>query len=174
MSLLKPLLRLRQGLVKLLEIAIMLALGLLVVDVVWQVVSRYVLRSPSRWSEELATMLLIWVSLLGASVAYARKAHLGVDYLVLKLDKSARCAVEIAVHLLVGFFAVSVMILGGLTLVERTLSLHQLSPAMGIEMGYVYSVVPISGAFFVIFALEMIAESWVGLRDGETTPEGSA
>lgn len=170
----KLLKRLRDGLVKLLEVGIIFALGFLVVDVVWQVFTRYVMRSPSRWTEELATMLLIWASLLGASLAYARKAHLGVDVIVMRLETASRCLVEVAVHLLVAFFAVAVMIMGGATLVSRTLSLHQLSPAIGIEMGYVYLVVPISGIFFLIFAVEMIAESLATLRAGEPKLEGQS
>jgi len=165
MMLMTVLMRARNALVRLLEVAIIVALGFLVLDVVWQVFTRFVLRSPSRWTEELATMLLIWVSVLGASLAYARKAHLGVDALVNRLDAPSRRLVEIAAHALVAFFAVSVLIAGGMTLVTRTLSLRQLSPAMGIEMGYVYLVLPISGVFFLIFAIEMIAESVVGLRE---------
>ncbi len=71
----------RKGLVKLLEWAVMFVTGFLVIDVMWQVFTRYnPLMHPSKWTEELARMLLIWVSLMGASLAFERKGHLGVDY----------------------------------------------------------------------------------------------
>ncbi|MCK4758607.1 MAG: TRAP transporter small permease subunit, partial [Candidatus Aminicenantes bacterium] len=40
-----------------------------VLNVLWQVFTRFVLRDPSSFTEELARYLLIWVGLLGASYA---------------------------------------------------------------------------------------------------------
>lgn len=148
----------KNGLVKLLEGALSVAVGALVLDVLWQVFTRFVMKRPSPWTEELARMLLIWVSLLGASVAYARKGHLGVDYFVGLLPAPAKRLVELAGHGLVIFFAASVMMYGGGQLVSRTLSLRQLSPALQVEMGHVYLAVPISGFFIVLFALEAVME----------------
>ena len=48
----------------------------LVLDVLWGVISRYVLGSQSRWTEELAIYLLVWVSLLGATLVFRERAHL--------------------------------------------------------------------------------------------------
>ena len=44
------------------------AMTLLVVDVVWGVLTRYVGGEQASWTEELARFLLIWVSLLGGSL----------------------------------------------------------------------------------------------------------
>jgi TRAP-type C4-dicarboxylate transport system permease small subunit len=156
--------RAKNGLVKLLEGALSVAVGALVLDVLWQVIARFVMRRPSPWTEELARMLLIWVSLLGASVAYARKGHLGVDYFVGLLPTPAKRLVEFAGHALVIFFASAVMMYGGWQMVVRTLSLRQLSPALQIEMGHVYLAIPISGFFIVLFALEAIVESFSASR----------
>ena len=70
---------------KTLELLTMVAVAVLVVDVVWQIFTRFVLNNPSSWSEEFSTFLLMWVGLLGAAVAVNRTAHLGVDFFVLKL-----------------------------------------------------------------------------------------
>ncbi len=59
----------RFWLVKFLEWSVMLITGFLVLDVVWQVATRFILRDPSKWTEELARMILIWVSLMGAALA---------------------------------------------------------------------------------------------------------
>ena len=53
-----------------LECLVMVSVTVLVLDVLWQVFTRFVLRDASSWTEELATFLLIWVSLLGAAVAW--------------------------------------------------------------------------------------------------------
>lgn len=50
-----------------LEYVLMALLSVLVIDVLWQVASRYVLTAPSSMTDELAGYLLIWVGLLGAA-----------------------------------------------------------------------------------------------------------
>ncbi|HOK96987.1 MAG TPA: TRAP transporter small permease [Anaerohalosphaeraceae bacterium] len=154
--------RIKKGLQTLLEWGVIVIMAILVLDVLWGVFSRYVLKAQSRWTEELAIFLLVWVSLLGASVAYASKSHLGVDYFVGKLDRQAQRLAELLVHLAVAVFAASAFVAGGWALVSKTLAAGQISPALGVKMGYVYLAVPISGVFFLIFAAENIAELFAG------------
>ena len=67
-------LKVKRFLDKCLEVTVMVAVGILVLDVLWQVFTRKVLNDPSKWTEELAIFLLIWVALLGAAVAHWAKA----------------------------------------------------------------------------------------------------
>lgn len=135
------------------EILTMVVMALLVIDVLWGVVSRFVLGAQSRFTEELATMLLIWVSLLGASLAYGSGQHLGVDFFVGKLHPDARRLARAIVAIVVAAFGASVMVYGGVLLFSRTLASGQVSPAMGLPIGYVYLVVPISGGLFLLEAI---------------------
>ncbi|MDP7572961.1 MAG: TRAP transporter small permease subunit, partial [Myxococcota bacterium] len=52
-----------------------------VVNVLWQVLSRYVLGSPSSFTDELARYLLVWVGLLGSAYAAGQRLHVAVDLL---------------------------------------------------------------------------------------------
>ena len=153
--------KLKVWLIKGLELAVIFVTGFLVVDVVWGVFTRYVLEHQSAWTEELARMLLIWVSLLGASIGFIRKSHLGVDYFVGKLNQRWQTVGELIVYLLVTFFAAVVLIYGGSRLVSSALQNGQPLPALKIEMGYVYLAVPISGFFIVIFCIETVYEKIV-------------
>lgn len=146
-------------LVRILEYAVMVVMAALVIDVVWQVFTRYVIGRQSSWTEELATMLLMWGALLGAAVGFARRAHLGVDYLVNKLDPPSRRIVALYVHLATLLFG-AVMAWGGWKIVSGTLATHQVSPALGLQMGYVYLALPISGLFIVLFAAEAFLADW--------------
>lgn len=137
---------------KTLEVVVMVCVAVLVVDVLWQVFTRKVLQNPSKWTEEIAIFLLIWVALLGAAVALSLGAHLGIDYFVGKFSKTKRIASEIVVFLLILIFAVYVMLYGGIDLVQSTFELGQVSPALGIKMGYVYLAVPITGFFMMIYS----------------------
>lgn len=153
--------RIRELLVRLLEWTVIILMASLVLDVIWQVATRYLLKNPSSWTDELATLLIIWVALLGASVAFIRQGHLGVDFLTNKLRKRHREMAAIAVQALVVFFAGQILIYGGIKLVLLTLLTQQVSPALGIKMGHVYLALPISGFFIALFALENIV---TGLR----------
>lgn len=148
----------RNVLVQALAVFLMVAFAGLVLDVLWGVFSRYVLGAQTRWTEELAIYLLVWISLMGASLTYAEHGHLGVDYLVGKLDPVARWFAALAVELLVLVFAVGILGYGGFVLVVETLESGQISPALGWSAGYAYLAAPLSGAFFTLFALEHFVE----------------
>lgn len=163
--------KLIQGPVWLLKQVLVVAFALLVLDVLWGVASRYVLGHQSRWTEELALFLLIWVSMLGAAVVYEEKAHLGVDYFVGKLDVYAQRWASLMVDLIVMAFSLLVLVYGGWVLVVETLKAGQVSTALGIPMGYVYMAVPISGVFFVLFGLGHMGAT-LAAKAGEVDQKG--
>jgi TRAP-type C4-dicarboxylate transport system permease small subunit len=150
-----------------LEVLVTVSMAVLVLDVVWQVVTRYILRNPSNWTEELATFLMIWVGLLGASVALNRGAHLGIDYFVGKFSAKKQLYIKLFVFALVGVFSLLVLVIGGAQLVKITLQTNQVSPALGLKMGYVYLVLPISGFFLVFYSVELFIETIVDLSKGQ-------
>ncbi|MGJ8640281.1 MAG: TRAP transporter small permease [Opitutaceae bacterium] len=142
-----------------LEVALIVIVGLLVLDVVWGVFTRYVMGEQAKWSEELARFLLVWVALLGSALAFGVKAHLGVDYFVGQLHPVSRKFMAIIAHIVVLFFAVSVFVYGGSRVVGDALTMEQMTPALGWKMGYVYLALPISGIFMVLFTLENLLET---------------
>lgn len=146
--------RVCQMLTKVLEVLVIVVMGILVLDVLWGVVSRFLLGAQSRWTEELATMLLIWASLLGAGAAFGDKGHLGVDYFVKKFHPDAQKIMTVVATVVVGFFAGAVMVYGGYELVSKTLASGQVSPAMGLPVGYVYLAVPVSGLFILLYCVD--------------------
>lgn len=161
---LRLLIQLKERLVTALERLLIVLVAALVFVVLWQVASRFVLRSPSSWTDELATLLIIWVAMVGASVAFIRNHHLGVDYFVGKLPPRARLITEIVVQVLVAVFAVAVLLLGGSKLVALTLMTGQVSPALGVKMGQVYLALPMSGAVILLVAIETTAEKFNALK----------
>jgi TRAP-type C4-dicarboxylate transport system permease small subunit len=145
--------RLNSLLTGIFERFLMVVMAVLVIDVVWQVFTRYVLGHQSSWTEELATMLLMWGSLFGACVAFARGEHLGFDYFVKKLEPRSQQAAEKYVYAITALFG-AILSFGGYQLVAGTLASNQLSAALGIRMGYVYLAVPLSGVFILLLSLE--------------------
>lgn len=128
----------------------------LVLGALWQVFSRYVLNSPSTFTNELLGFLLVWVSLLGASYAFGSNEHLSLSFIVDKIKGKNRLLIRIVNDLFILVFAVLVLIKGGLQAVNMTMS--QLTPVLGIQMGLVYSILPICGVIIVIYKLLGIQE----------------
>jgi TRAP-type C4-dicarboxylate transport system permease small subunit len=153
-----------------LEVLVMVVVTVLVLDVLWQVFTRLILKDPSTKTEELATFMLIWVSLLGAAVALGRGAHLGIDYFVGRLPARARVFTEVIVFFSVAAFSFLVMVIGGIDLVFSMLELGQESPALRVKMGYVYLAVPISGFFLTLYAVIGLVERLARLRIGPAGP----
>jgi TRAP-type C4-dicarboxylate transport system permease small subunit len=120
-------------------------MGASVINVLWQVLTRFVLGSPSSYTEELARYLLIWIGLLGAAFAGGRHLHLAIDLLPTRFVGRRHTIVVVVINFCIGAFAVGVLVIGGIRLVALTLSLGQTSAALGIPIGYVYLALPLSG-----------------------------
>nr|WP_246139718.1 TRAP transporter small permease [Parahaliea aestuarii] len=145
---------------KLFRVLLAALMALLVVSVTWQILSRYLLAVPSSWTEELARFLLVWIGILGAAYAYKVKMHLGIDLLAQSLRGRKAFLLELLVNSVVVVFAVAVMVVGGSKLVAMTWELNQISPALGIPMAFVYTVVPLSGALVCLYAAEHSVQAW--------------
>lgn len=117
-----------------------------------QVVYRYVLAEPLHWSEEMARYLFVWLSLLGATLAFQKRGHFGFEILYQKFSPRNRNILGVIIHLLVGFL-LSILLFQGIFLVQKTAS--QESPAMGIAMGWAYACIPV-GAALMLYHLVVI------------------
>ncbi|WP_026160456.1 TRAP transporter small permease [Teredinibacter turnerae] len=141
---------------KLLGRFLALLLFVMVMDVSWQVITRFLLAQPSSYTEELARYLLVWIGLLGAAYAYRTGAHLGLDIVTRALAAERALAVALLAHSVSASYALIVMVLGGIQLVQLTFALAQVSAALQINLGYVYLVLPLSGVLICVFAIDKI------------------
>jgi TRAP-type C4-dicarboxylate transport system permease small subunit len=148
-----------QSINKLIETILVVIFALLVLDVIWQVVSRYVVGQSSSFTEEFARFALIWLAILGAAYLNGQKAHLSMDYLLRKLEPEALKKRLKIIEVLMLLFALVVMVIGGGNLVYTTFILGQESPAMGVSLGFVYSIVPLSGILIIFYSLYNINKS---------------
>ncbi len=122
---------------------------MLVVDVSWQVFSRYALGSPSTFTDEAARFLMVWMTFLGGAYMFGCNGHLCVTSIRDRLPPKIQGAVIVLTYVLIAVFAVAVMMYGSQRLITRTLS--QPSPSLGIPMGWFYSILPISAFCIVIY-----------------------
>jgi len=142
---------------KILEWFMISIFALLVLDVLFQVFSRYILGTSFTWTEELARFSLIWMTVIGAAYLNAKKEHLSMDFLYDKLSEANKRKASLLIEFFVFLFALIVMVIGGLNLVYTTLHLEQLSGTLRIPLGYVYAVMPFSGLLIMCFSVYHIS-----------------
>jgi TRAP-type C4-dicarboxylate transport system permease small subunit len=149
----------RATLEKILARALVFLMAVMVFNVTWQVLSRYlayfqIIDQASTATEEMARFLLIWLGLLGAAYASARHMHLAIDLLLQRSSPARVRRLERLINVLVIIFAAMAMVWGGGYLVYLTFALEQTSAAIGLPLGVVYLVIPVSGILIVYFAVD--------------------
>ncbi len=144
-----------------LEILLVFLMSVLVIDVLWQVTSRYLLSSPSSFTDELAGFLLIWVGLLGAAYVAGRNEHLAIDILLQKTRESRRRNLELTIFMCMFVFALTVMVIGGSWLVYSRFILKVVSAALQLPLGYVYIILPLSGLLIMYYSIYHIRRLYV-------------
>lgn len=141
---------------------ILIVAGIVMAVVVFlQVVFRFFIKIPFPWSEELSRYLMIWVGMMGASVALYEGRHIGVDLLMGRLRGWARQVLMTAAILAVIWFLWLVVREGaGLALQNYS----QLSPAMMIPMLLPYGAIPVGGVFMLIQIFRHLVHTLLGER----------
>ncbi len=154
--------RLKLGLDRTLAAVIGVLMAAMVLNVLWQVLTRFLLATPSSYTEELARYMMIWIGLLGGAYGVGQKSHLALDLLATRLTGARQKIVATLIALSVLAFALAVLVGGGIRLVWITFALGQTSGALQIPLGYVYLVVPVSGVCVVFYAVGWLLEARAG------------
>ena len=143
--------KLKQTIDKGIEWILITIMTILTLVVLWQVFTRFVLNDPSSWTEELAKYLLVWVSILGAAYVTGQRAHIAIDIVLQRSSPTRKKRLLLLIDIIVFLFALVVLVIGGINLVQITLP--QISSALQIPLGYVYSIIPISGLIIMMYKL---------------------
>lgn len=125
----------------------------LVAVVTWQVFGRYVLNDTPTWAESVALVLVLYVTLIGASVGVRDAGHIGMESLLILLPGRVRHKIEILIHLLVGIFGATMAWYGGI--LAQTVAPYAM-PLLGISEAVNHIPLVISGTLIALFSLEHI------------------
>jgi TRAP-type C4-dicarboxylate transport system permease small subunit len=129
-----------------------------------QVICRYVLEAPLSWSEELSRYCFVWIVFLAAVIGLDRGALLGVDILTRRLPIVLQYRVALLCEILMGAFCMAVAYASVPVIKANAL---QSSPAIGLPMSWVYSVIPIS---MVLMVLVLVLRRAARSAEGEPAP----
>ena len=146
-----------------LEYFVIFLMVILTTVVVVAVVYR-LMGSSLSWYDEVAAILLAWITYYGSALAALRRRHIGFDSVLLSLPNPVRMwAVLLAEAITAGFFILlawagyTVMtILGGMSLVSLT----------WVPVSFTQSVIPIGAALFVLCQMLSLPEYWYKTAQG--------
>ncbi|RAS62108.1 TRAP-type C4-dicarboxylate transport system permease small subunit [Vibrio diazotrophicus] len=156
----------------LLRVVLSMFMTVMIVAVVWQVFTRFVLQDPSAFTDELSRYLLIWIGVLGGAYTFAIKRHLALELLAPRMGHNGQLVLGIIINLVIIAFAAVTFIYGGTALVTNTLKHGQISPGIVIGghhllIGYVYVVVPLAGYIISYFGTVDVISSVLSLVNKE-------
>lgn len=140
---------------KLLEFLLAACVGVLIIPVTLQVVSRYTPFVPSYiWTEEMARFLFIWTIMIGAMVGVREAQHFEVDVWP-DLSRRSEAAVRILARL--GVLALAlVFVSAGLEFTR--FAWNRTSELADLPLWLIHVAWPVTGATWVVFAGEQIID----------------
>lgn len=148
--------RFDRGLQTVTAAAIIILMSGMTASILLGVFFRYFLNDALIWSEEVARYTMIWVSFLGASLAFRRGGHIAVEVVIDKLPRAARRAVVLLGQLGILFF-LSILAWYGWEMTGRVAS--QTSAALRISMSWPYLALPVGAALMIYHVLVLLVAS---------------
>lgn len=133
----------------------------------WQVFTRYILKNPSSWSEELVSYLFAWMSLFGASIVVGERGHMNIPILVEKMGHGAQKVLAVFAEVVAFAFSAVILVYGGVQITN--LAMGQMTSALGVPIGVFYIVLPVSGVINLVYTVLNI----VGIIDGSISLSGA-
>lgn len=132
------------------------------------VFSRFILGTSISWGEEVAKILLTYLTFLGASYAIKDNSHYTFDFLLHKISKPI-------IPYFLAFRWLVIITISSLLLywsVEVTVRISDwIMPSTGLNRAVVYGVTPLSMFFLIIYAIRNFIEDWNGTKDYTETTE---
>ncbi len=162
--------RIRAAYEGLLEFIVFLLMAALAIEVIIGVVFRS-LGESLVWYDEVASILLAWLTYYGAALAAHKRAHIGFSGLVDSLRPALRVpAVIFAEVCVIGFFALTAW--AGWSIME-VLATDYLVSIPEVSVNYTQSVIPIGAVLFIIAQLLNLPQVLAEARHPGTAREPS-
>jgi tripartite ATP-independent transporter DctM subunit len=119
------------------------------------VFTRYVLGNPLVWSDELATLIFLWLAMLGAVVAYRRGEHISLSVLVRRASPKTKALLETISSVVTSIFVIELI---PATIKFFNLEKIDLTPALNIPRSYEVLAVILCLAIILVLALLRLSE----------------
>ncbi len=146
---LRPLDRLDKGLARVEAGAGCAILVALIIVLTLQIGSRQLPLFYITWTEEVSRFLFAWLAFLGTALAYQRKAHVAIDFLLERAPAFLSRSAGVFAHAVIIGFAAIMLVYG----IRLCLSTHMVSTVLLIPMWVAYAAIPVSGLLMIVHGL---------------------
>jgi TRAP-type C4-dicarboxylate transport system permease small subunit len=147
--------RLFRWLMVLVETWVMVLLIAMTLLVTVGVFYRYILGASLTWYDEFASYLLVWLTFYGAVMAAYHRRHIAFETLVERLRPAARRGADLAAEVCVLLFQGILLYYGWV--LARAIRADTAVSLEWVSMGWIYSVLPISGGLMLLISLVDLA-----------------
>ncbi len=118
------------------------------------VVARYALRSPLIWSDDLASLLFLWLAMLGAVIAFRRNEHMRMTAIVAMAPPAARAFLEVlATAAALAFLVLIILPAFDFAADEGAVT----TPALQISNAWRAEALPVGVGLMALFAILRLA-----------------
>jgi TRAP-type C4-dicarboxylate transport system permease small subunit len=162
--------RVRNVYEKFLETVVIVIMVVLAVEVTAGVIFRSIGHSLV-WYDEIASILLAWLTFYGSALAAAKRSHIGCPEVVAMLPPQARVVLRfIADALVIAFFALVAWV--GFSVMDVLATDHLVS-LPDVPVNYVQSVLPISALLIILAEIITLPEALAAARAGRARGEAA-
>ena len=120
------------------------------------VFTRYVLKSPLVWSDELATILFLWLAMLGSVVAYRRGEHIRLSVLVRRASPRVAAILDAISSVVVAIFVIELLPASLKFFAQEQIDI---TPALSIPRSYVVLAIIVGLTLILVMALLRLCEA---------------
>ncbi len=153
------------GYARLLEMLLAACVGILIIPVTLQIISRYTPFIPSYiWTEEMARFLFVWTIMIGAMVGVREAQHFEVDVWP-ELNRRAEAAVRIVARF--GILAMAFVFVWAGTEFTK-FAWNRTSELADLPLWMIHIAWPMAGVTWLVFAGEQIVDEFRVLLGGST------
>src|SRR5699024_3717684 len=115
--------------------------------IIAQIGARYLFHQPLVWSEELALVLMVWITFLGSAIILDEHNHISIDFLVEQFSERIQTLIITFGYFLILLLNIS-FIIGGWRVVKS--SADSVLPGMQISVGWLYGGIFVGGILATI------------------------
>ena len=159
--------KLRKALDKLLSVLAGGSMAVMVILTTYQVITRYIFKAPSTWSEELVGYLFGWSTMFGATIVSGERGHMRIPIIIDRFSPTLRKAFHIFGEVIAFLFSATILVFGGYQV--SNLAMGQQTSSLGVAVGVFYWVMPICGVVILLYSVMNI----IGIANGSINLDAS-
>ncbi|WP_425406782.1 TRAP transporter small permease [Hwanghaeella sp.] len=137
--------------------------------VIVAVVARYVFNSSFIWYDEVASILLAWITFYGAAYAAMQRRHLGFEGLVLACPPKLRAVLFILAEIIV--YAVFIILAHAGWVILKIMGNETLVSLRWVPLWFTQSVVPVGAGLFILAQILSTPQTITRLRAGRSVED---